>query len=116
MVTASRKAETGTLRSSVSEVTAKYVVVGADMDLVEAKANSEPSYETIAQQVAYLMSAVASQTNPNPTKTNGCLGSKPSGNGKYFSDTFQRPKHDKKNMTYWVCGGTGHSWRECFTP
>ena len=59
LVMASRKAEPETLRSSVSEVRAKSAVVGADMNLAEAKASSEPSYEAITQQIAYLMSTVA---------------------------------------------------------
>ena len=113
---ASRKAETETLRSSVSEVRAKSAVVGADTDLAGKKASSEPSYEAITQQIAYLMSAIANQTSPNPTKTSGHLGFKPNGNDKYSSNTFQRPKHDRKNMTCWGCGRTRHSWRKCSTP
>ena len=65
LVMASRKAETGTLGSSVSEVRAKSAVIGAATDLAEAKASSEPSYETITQQIAYLMSAVTNQENPD---------------------------------------------------
>ena len=106
---ASRKVETETLETSVSEVRAKSAVVGTDTDLAEAKASSEPSYEAITQQIAYLMSAVANQTNPNLTKTIGHPGFKPNGNGKYSSNAFQRPKHDKKNMTCWGCGGTRHA-------
>ena len=113
---ASRKAETETLRSSVSDVRDKSVVVGADTDLAEKSASSEPSYETITQQIVYLMSAIANQTNLNLTKTSGCLGFKPNGNGKYSSNTFQRPKCDRKNMTCRGCGGTRHSWKECSTP
>ena len=92
------------------------MVVGADMNLAEANASSEPSYEAIIQQIAYLMSAVVNQTNPNQTKTSGHLGFKPNGNGKYSSNMFQRPKCDRKNMTCWGCGGTRHSWREGSTP
>ena len=116
LVMASRKAETETLRSSVSDARAKSTVVGTDTDLAETKASSEPSYEAIAQQIAYLMSAVANQTNPKPTKNSGCLGFKPNGNSKYSSNMFQRLKCERKNMTCWGCGGTGHSWRECSTP
>ena len=116
LVMASRKAETETLRSSVSDIRAKSAVVGADTDSAETKFSSEPSYETITQQITYLMSAVANQTNPNPIKTSGFPGFKPSGNGKYPSNTFPRPKHDRKNMTCWGCWGTGHRWRECSTP
>ena len=98
---ASRKAETETLRSSVSEVQVKSAVVWTDIDLVEKEASSKPLYEAIMQQIAYLMSAVANQTNLNATKTGGHTGFNPNGNGKYPSNTFQRPKHDGKNMTCW---------------
>ena len=108
LVVASRKAETETLESSVSEVRAKSAVVGADMDPAEAKASSEPLYEAITQQIAYLMFTVANQTNSNLTRPNGHSGFKPYGNGKYPSNAFQRPKCDRKNMTCWRCGGTGH--------
>ena len=47
LVMASRKAETETLRSSVSDIQAKSAVVGADTDLAEKKASSKPSYEVI---------------------------------------------------------------------
>ena len=39
------------------------------------KLASKPSYEAITQQIAYLMSAVATQVNPEQTKTSG--GSNP---------------------------------------
>ena len=68
------------------------------------------------QQIAYLMSTVANQTSPNPNKNGGCIGLKSNRNGKYPSTTYQRPKRDEKNMTCWGCRGSGHSWRECFTP
>ena len=116
LVMGSRKAETETLRSGESKVRAKSAVGGADTDSAEKKASSEPLYEVIMQQIAYLMSVVANQTNPIPTKTGGHKGFKPNGNGKYPFNTFQRPRHDRKNMTCWECGGTGHSWRECSTP
>ena len=116
LVMASQKVETETLRSSVSEVRAKSAVVRADTDLAETKASCEPSYEAITQHIAYLMSAIANQNNPNPAKTSGHPGFKPNGNSKYSSDTFQRPKCDRKNMTCWGCGGTGPSWRECSIP
>ena len=112
LVMALRKAETGTLGSSVFEVRAKSAVVGEDTDSLETKVSSEPSYKVITQQIDYLISAVANQTNPNLTKTSGHSGFKPSGIGKYSS----RPKHDRKNMMCLGCGGTGHSWRECSTP
>ena len=25
-------------------------------------------------------------------------------------------KRDREYMKCWGCGGTGHSWRECYTP
>ena len=111
-----RKAETETLRSSVSKERAKSPVVGADTDSQVKGARSEPSYEVITQQIAYLMSAVANQTDSNVNKNCGCMGFKSNGNGKYLSTMFQRPKKDKKNMTCWGCGSSGHSWRECSTP
>ena len=111
-----RKAETETLGSSVSEIRAKSIVVGTDTDSQVKGASSEPSYEVITQQKVYLMSAVTNQNNPSMNKNGGCTGVKCIGNGKYPSTTFQRPKRDKKNMTCWGCGGSGHSWRECSTP
>ena len=57
LVMASRKAETETLRSSVSEVRAKSAVVGADTDSQVKGASSKPSYEAIMQHIAYLMSS-----------------------------------------------------------
>ena len=68
---ASRKVETKTLRSSVSEVRAKSAVMGTDTDLQVKGASSEPSYEAITQQIAYLMSAVTNQTHLNLTKNDG---------------------------------------------
>ena len=62
------KAETDTLGSSVSEVRAKFTVVGTDTDLQARGASSEPSYEAITQHISYLMSAVSNQTNPNLNK------------------------------------------------
>ena len=115
LVMASRKAETETLRSSVSEIRVESAVVGADMD-TKTKASSEPLYEAITQQIAYLMSAVVNQTSSNLTKPKGCSEFKLNGNSKYIPNAFQRPKHDKKNMACWGCGGMGHSWRECSTP
>ena len=96
LVMALRKAETETLRSSVSEVRAKSAVVGADTDSQVTGASSEPSYEVIMQQIAYLMSAVTNKTNPNLNKNGGSTGFKSNGNGKYPSTTFQRLKKDKK--------------------
>ena len=55
-VMAARKAETETPGSSVPEARAKSAVVGTD-----------PPYEVITQQIAYLMSTI---TNQNPSKNN----------------------------------------------
>ena len=116
LIMALTKAETETLGSSVSEVRAKSTVVGGDTDSQVRGASSKPSYEAIMQQIAYLMSAITIQTNPNLNKNGGHMGFKSNGNGKYPSTTFQRSKKDKKNMTCWGCGCLGHSWRGCFTP
>ena len=104
LVMALRKAKTETLRSSVSEVRAKSTVVGADTDSQAKTVSSKPSYEAITQQIAYLMSAVANQTNSNLNMNFGCKGFKSNGNGKYPSTMFQRPKKDKKNIICWGCG------------
>ena len=111
-----RKAETQTLGGSVPEVRVKSTVVWIDTDSQVKGASSEPSYQAITQQIAYLMSPVANQTNQNLNKNGGCIGFKSNGNANYPSTTFQRPKSDKKNMACWGCGGSGHSWRECSTP
>ena len=87
----------------MSEVRVTSAVVGEDTDLAEAKASSEPSYQAIIQQIAYLMSVVANKTNLNPTKNSGHLGFKPNENSKYSSNMFQRPKPDRKNLTCWEC-------------
>ena len=51
----------------MSKGRANSVIVGTNTDLAETKASSEPSYEAISQQIAYLMSAVANQVNPELT-------------------------------------------------
>ena len=117
LVMALRKAETETPESRVSEARAKSTVVGLDTTSQAKGASSEPSYEALTQQIAYLMSTVTSQTNQNSSKSNECNGSKScNGNGKYSYTKFQRPKMDRKDMKCWGCGGSGHSWRECSTP
>ena len=117
LVMASRKAETETLESSVSEARAKSTVVASDSASQVKGPSSEPSDEVLTQQIAYLMSAVTTQTNWNLSKSKECGGSKSSnGNGKYLYAKFQKPKRDKKDMKCWGCGGSGHSWRECSTP
>ena len=106
-----RKAETG---NSVPEARVKSSVVGTASASQAKGASSEPPYEALIQQIAYLMSAV---TNQNLSKNNGCNGSKSNnGNSKYLSTKFQTPKRNRKDMKCWGCGGIGHSWREFFTP
>ena len=75
-----------TPRSNMSEARAKSAVVGTAS---QAKvASSDPPYEALTQQIAYLMYAI---TNQNSNKNNECNGSKPSnGNGKYSSTKLQR--------------------------
>ena len=94
LMMAARKAETETPSSNVSEARVKSTVVGTNL---QAKvATSDPPYEVLTQQIAYLMSAM---TNQNSSKNNECNGSKPSnGNGKFSSTKFQRPKRDRKDM------------------
>ena len=117
LIMALRKAETEKLGSSVSEVRAKSVVVGTDTALQAKEVISEPTYEALTQQIAYLMSAVTNQTNQNSSKSNGHNDSKSSkGNGKYSYTKFQKLKRDRKDMKYWGYGGSGYSWRECSTP
>ena len=111
---ASRKAEMETIGSNVSKGRAKSAIVGINTDLAEAKTTSEPSYEVNTQQIAYLRPAVANQASPEQTKTSGHLGFKHNGNSKYSSNMFQRPKHDRKNMTCWGCGGSKHSLERMF--
>ena len=101
LVMALRKAEKETLGRSVSEIRAKATVVGTDTDSQVKGASYEPSYVTITQQIAYLMSVVTNQNNPNMNKNGEYTGFKPNVNGKYPSTTFQRPKKDKKNMNCW---------------
>ena len=89
-----RKADTETSDSDVSKARAKSTVVGTDS---QAKvASSDPHYEALMQQIAYLMSAI---TNQNLSKNNECNGSKQSnGNGKFSTTKFQRPERDRKDM------------------
>ena len=91
----------------MSKVRTKSTVVGTDTDLQVKGASSEPSY---------LKSAVTNQTNMNLNKNGGHIGFKSNGKGKYPSSTFQKSKRDKKNMTCWGCGISGHSWKVCSTP
>ena len=81
------------------EVRAKSTVVGSDTALQAKGATSEPSYEALTQQIAYLMSAVTDQSKQNLSKSKECDDSKSSnGNGNYLYTKFQKPKRDKKGM------------------
>ena len=112
LVKSARKAETETPGINVSEARAKSDVVGTDLQARVAR--SDPLYEALTQQIAYLMSAI---TNQNSSKNNECNGSKQSnGNGKFPTTNIQRPKRDRTDMKCWGCGGTRQSWRECSTP
>ena len=112
LVMAARKAETETPGSSVSEVRAKSAVVGTDLQ--PKVASSDPPYEAITQQIAYLMSAI---TNQNQNKNHEDNGSKQSnGNGNYSNTKFQRPKKDRKDIKCWGSGGTAHSWKSVPHP
>ena len=115
LVMAAGKAKTEIPGSSVSEATAKSALVGTgETDSQSKVANSDPSYEAITQEIAYLMSAV---TNQNTNKTNGQNGPKcNNGDGKFSSVKTQKLKKDRKNMKCWGCGGMGHGWKECSTP
>ena len=76
----------------MSNARAKSTVVGIDL---QAKLlNSDPPYEALTQQIAYLMSAI---TNQNLSKIDECNGSKQSnGNSKFSTTKFQRPQWDRK--------------------
>ena len=94
LVMSSRKAEMETLGSGVSKGRARSAISGTNTDLAKSKANFEPSYKAITQQIAYLMPAVANQVKPELTKLSRCLGFNPNETNKYSSNTSQRPKHD----------------------
>ena len=61
LVMAARKAEIETARSSVSEVRAKSAVVGTASASQAKVASSDPPYEALTQQIAYLMSVITNQ-------------------------------------------------------
>ena len=103
LVMASWKAETETPGSSVSEARAKSAVVGMGTASQVKGASSEPSYEALTQQIAYLMSTVTNQTNQNSSKSNGCNDYKSSnGNGKYSYTKFK--KNTKGIEKIWNAG------------
>ena len=104
---AARKAETETPGSDVPEARAKSAVV--EIVSKSKVASSDPSYEAITQQIAYLMLAITNQnTNNNSVGHNN-------GNGKIPNTRTQRPEQDTKDRIFGVCGGIGHRWRECAT-
>ena len=97
---ASQKAMTETPGSNVSEVRAKSAVLGIDSK--SKGASSDPSYEVITQQIAYLVSAIINQyTNNNSVGHN-------IGNGKIPNTRNQRPEQDRKDRICWGCGGIRH--------
>ena len=61
LVMAVKKAETETPGSSVSEARAKTAVMGTASALQVKVATSDPPYEALTQQIAYLMSAITNQ-------------------------------------------------------
>ena len=89
LVMAARKAETETPGSNVPESRAKSAVVRIDSK--SKGASSDPSYEAITQQIAYLMSTI---TNQN--ESNNSIGHS-NGNGKIPNIRTQRPKKDRKD-------------------
>ena len=108
---AARKAKTETPGSGISEVRTKLAVV--ELDTQPTANSSEPPYEAINQQVAYLMSAI---TNQNVSNNGQNTVRHNNVNGKFPNTETQRPKSDQKDMLCWGCGGTGHGWREFPTP
>ena len=84
---AARKAETETLGGGIPEARAKLAMV--ELKTQPKAASSEPSYEAIKQQIAYLMSSI---TNQN-VNTNGQDGpTHNNGGGKFTNTKTQRPK------------------------
>ena len=108
-----RKAETETPGSDVPEARAKSSVV--DIYSKSKAASSDPPYEVITQQITYLMSAITNQ-NPNKNIMGKMAQSITMGMAKTTNTKSQRPKKNRKDMTCWGCGGTGHGWREYATP
>ena len=109
---AAREAETELPVGGVSEVRAKSAVV--EMGTQPKASSSEPPYEAITQQIAYLMFAITNQNKSNNGQ-NCVKCNNANGNGKFFSSKTQGTKKDWKEMCCWECGGTGHGWRECST-
>ena len=89
LVMSAGKTKTETPGSGVSEVRAKSAVV--ELDTQPEANSSEPSYEAIMQQIAYLMSAITNQNTSNNGQ-NGVTCS--NGNGKFSNTKTKRPKGD----------------------
>ena len=68
LVMVARKAETETPGIGASEVRAKSAIV--EIDSQSKTVSSEPPYESITQQIAYLMSAITNH-NANNNGQNG---------------------------------------------
>ena len=108
LVMATRKAETETPGSNVSEVRAKSAVVET-VSKFEGT-SSDPSYEVITQQITYIMYAITYQNTTNKSSRHN------NGNGKISNTKTQRSEKDRKERICLGCGGIGHGWRECATP
>ena len=93
LVMAVKKAETETPGSNVSEGRAKSAVI--EIDSKSKRASSDPFYEVITQQNAYLMSAITNQkTTNNSVRHNNW-------DGKIPKTKTQRPDKDRKDMNCW---------------
>ena len=96
LVMAARKAETETPGSGASEGRAKSAAV--ELDMQPKATSSEPPYEAIAQQIAYLMSTITNQNASN--------------NGQMVQDItmgienvlIQKPKGQRKIKRYALLG------------
>ena len=111
LVMTARKAETETAGSGASEARAKSAVI--ELETKPKVTSSEPSYEAITQQIAYLISAITNQNASNNGQNDVRCNN---GNGKFPNTKTQWLKRDQKDMLCWGCRGTGHGWRECLTP
>ena len=103
LVMASRKAETETPGTGVSEARDKLAVV--ELETQSKAASSQPTYEAIMQQIAYLMSSITNQ-NANNNGQNGPRYN--NGNGKFPNTRTKRPKKVRKDLNllgmwrYWT--------------
>ena len=105
LVMAARKAKTETSGSNVSG--ARAVV---QIDSKSKGTSSDPSYEVITQQIAYMISAITNQNTKNNSVGHNNV------KGKIPNTKTHRPKKDRKDRICWGCGGIGHQWRECARP